>query len=159
MAPSGLVFHWPYRFFNNVRSLSYPHDRISIGLLESDSDDVPPSALLDQLSGLAKSIPALKVVLRKYEERYQAPPPVVGLAPTTGNASRPEALTPVPHPAHVHGLALAQSTRLSGTLAHILAEVPSLQADFGRVAVFQVRPSTFEVGDVIVCGALTLNVP
>lgn len=147
MQPSSICNHLlvllPPRFFNNVRSLSYPHDRISIGLLESDSDDVPPSKLLEQLSGLAKGIPALEVMLRDYVARHKAPPPAAQAgAPTSvpANASSAAAVpSPEPHPAHVHGLALAQSTRLSGTLAHILAEVPSLQADFGRVAVFQVR--------------------
>lgn len=127
------------RFFKNIRSLSYPHERLSIGLLESDSDDVIPTDLLLQLKALASSnpgVPALDAMLRAHEARMQPKSAFATLkdaALAVVNTSR----GPETHPAHVHGLSLAQSTRLSGTLALILAEAPALLAEFGRVAVFQ----------------------
>jgi hypothetical protein len=122
--------HHLLRFFKNVRSLSYPRDRISIGMLESDSDDVISTPVWEQLKSLAPSSPVLGAILKRHEELHRPqtialPLPAVNV--TTGSALR----------GHVHGRGLAEGSRLTGTLAIILAELPALKSEFRRVSVFQ----------------------
>ena len=138
------------RFFSNIRTLAYPRYRISIGLLESDSDDPIPADLVSRLEALATEapgVPALSTMLlgHKAKERVlqRSRPTLVNSSTAAApfpaaNVSNSSHVIPA-HPAHVHGKSVAASTRMSGTLALILAEVPSLLMEFGRVSVFQVR--------------------
>jgi hypothetical protein len=94
-------------YFRLLRRLSYPHERIAIGLMDSDSDDKPDATLKEEVTALlaAGTIPAL---------------PIEPAPESEANAH-----------GHAHEL------HHSATLYRLLVELPKLQTEFRSVTVFQ----------------------
>lgn len=117
LSPVKNAAHHLGRFFANLRALDYPAPNIAVALLESDSDDEPEG-------GQAHATHVLEASPSEYVRDFMA--------------ARRRAAVRKAAVAAAAGLPPPRPPRVSGTLARLLAEVPSLEAaGYRRVQVVE----------------------
>ena len=131
------------RFFSLLRALDYPRSRISVALLDSDSDDVPTAADLAALQ--ASTHRRVRRIVAGAAARSRRD---VGNSSSDSSTAAASGETVDVNPARRHasgraGLGTgffeynAARPRLTGTLALMLRELPLLEAEFSRVTILQ----------------------
>ena len=119
-------------YFRNLRSLGYPKSRISLGLMDSDSDDTPSEQLMARLSGSTHS--RVQRVLRDAAAMTRK----AAAAAAAVNATNGTIISSVSAEAAMLGARRDETKpRLTGTFARLLAELPSLSVEYRRVTLFQ----------------------
>ena len=109
-------------YFRNLRSLSYPKSRISLGLMDSDSDDTPSASIIAKLTASRESNSRINRVLTHYLKNASSR---VNSSSSSGGGAMKRAHADDATP------------RLTGTMGKLLVELPKLSEEFRRVTIFQ----------------------
>lgn len=140
LTPVKNAVHHLDRYFSNLRSMSYPKHRTSIGLLDSDSDDTPAKELLATYNNLVSEGSLPRILWDDEADSSNGSDSVQlklrGKASGTGELNDDEPATGR-HEAPAGLSAPRKRFRRSATLLRLLIELPALREEYRAVTIVQ----------------------